>query len=660
MPDAIELVERVSEDGVAVSAIALSRLTPSSATPIGPGSTTAMALTRLGKCILRGVDSIILRRRLSSIHRSVRTDCRSAGQDSEICDNLLFFSRRGAYPNKVKRKAWDIIMYFILNGEVSGLVNSLARWREVEIQIFLNEALRRMPFNWIADPLAKRSKRDSVSSDHRFPSEGDKIKFARGFLKLLQELISHAGLALDRRKDRTKHESFAISLASFVSGSGKMVLGPSTLPEKIKVHFGDNVLYTIVQSIICGRLNTVSTRLRLEVGTSVPSVEMTGMLDEMLFIRRSFVHDRCIQRQTQELLFISVSRFHALALIPSAASLPEEDLKGLVFEVISWLKPFVYSGMHADNFLPKAYRAYLVSHASNNHPVIPFLYFCIHLARSSAQAAHLFLDFGLVDLLRDMCVHDFPNPAENVINTSSRTDRVAQSDIYASLTLFFAAVSTHSSCASRIVKQTDLPPWILSLYYTSDFIGLPTAPLLQDTWMVLEPSITKLVLVSLECTVKGNGLHRRHVTRRVDLLPLEHVYRDLITAIRDNNSGQDMLYSAADTFLTCVEFGAGSRRCLNKILSEATVQETCELIEMVYRCLIPDFPPFFAGPSRAMSADNYLTALAHAYASELRWYSPLVDKLIAPQATGTGWSFGQSSRAVVVHDSVISFASIAE
>lgn len=56
---------------------------------------------------------------------------------------------------------------------------------------------------------------------------------------------------------------------------------------------------------------------------------------------------------------------------------------------------------------------------------------------------------------------------------------------------------------------------------------------LQDTWRLLDTRISKLVLVALEYTLKCDGFRRNSGRRsRVELLPLEAVYRDLITLIR--------------------------------------------------------------------------------------------------------------------------------
>lgn len=189
--------------------------------------------------------------------------------------------------------------------------------------------------------------------------------------------------------------------------------------------------------------------------------------------------------------------------------------------------------MQIDSFLPKAYRVYLASHASTDHPVIPFLYFCIRIAFYSEVAANLLLDLDLIDMLRDMCFHDFPNPAANVVNTTLRTDLVAKSDIYASLTLLFAALSVHPSCSNQIFKIPTLPAWIISVHYTHDFIGLPTHPLLQDAWLQLDKHVLKLILVSLECTLKDDVFNGRAVRRsKVDFLPLESVYRDIIYVLQ--------------------------------------------------------------------------------------------------------------------------------
>lgn len=53
----------------------------------------------------------------------------------------------------------------------------------------------------------------------------------------------------------------------------------------------------------------------------------------------------------------------------------------------------------------------------------------------------------------------------------------------------------------------------------------------------------------------------------------------------DESSEEEMIYSAADTFLTCVEFSSHSRRVLNRILSEARLRYTYALLAGIYRSL---------------------------------------------------------------------------
>lgn len=401
----------------------------------------------------------------------------------------------------------------------------------------------------IVDPLVERHNRECCTEGHAV-SEEDKLALPRGFLKLLSDLMHSNALALAQRKSDRGRGSEPLSLASFVSATGKMVLESSAFRNRIRVQIGQNALHNVIKSMLCGRLNTMSTRLRFERGNSTPSTDIVGMLAELLAIYqyvlqqkllsrslnyfvRSFPNDRCIQRQCRELLFVAISRFHAVALVRTLSTWCRAELHSFIHEFISWLKPFVCSGTPIDSFFPKAYRAYLATHSTNDHPVIPFLYFCIHIAMSSEAAASLLLELDLVDMLREMCFHDFPNPAQNVINTSSRTDLVAKSDIYASLTLLFSALATHSSCATRLLNMPTLAPWIVSIHYTTDFIGLPRSMVLQDTWRLLDVHITKLVLVSLEYSLKGDGLRRNSVRRRnVELLPLEEVCRDLIAIIR--------------------------------------------------------------------------------------------------------------------------------
>ena len=88
------------------------------------------------------------------------------------------------------------------------------------------------------------------------------------------------------KKRSSKRDSPVFSLSSFVSASGKMVLGPLAFQYNVKIHIGSHALPDVIKSIICGRLNTIATRLKLEVASYEPSKEMMGLFSELLLIYR--------------------------------------------------------------------------------------------------------------------------------------------------------------------------------------------------------------------------------------------------------------------------------------------------------------------------------------------------------------------------------------
>lgn len=242
---------------------------------------------------------------------------------------------------------------------------------------------------------------------------------------------------------------------------------------------------------------------------------------------RLFSGDRTIYRQTRELLFVAISKNHALAMSRVLASWSREDLMVLLAEVAPWMWPFVNAGCTIDSRFPKAFRAYLASHPNTRHPILPFLHFLVQLAHASEPAACLLLDIDVIRMLKLLCIHDFPNPAASVISTTLRMDRIASSDVYGSLILLFAALSSHPKSSARMMHMRNIPFWFLSVYYTPDFLGLPHELLLQSAWKDLEKPAMKLVLVALEHVLKGED-----VRDNVDFLPLVNIYRDLISVLR--------------------------------------------------------------------------------------------------------------------------------
>lgn len=112
-------------------------------------------------------------------------------------------------------------------------------------------------------------------------------RLAVGFLELLANLMKHgdyhtAGGISANNGSRQNCET--ASLTSFVSGSGKLIMCPLAFQRSARLHFGSHLLPVIVKSIVCGRLNTISTRLRVEVASYSPSKEMIDLFSELLLI----------------------------------------------------------------------------------------------------------------------------------------------------------------------------------------------------------------------------------------------------------------------------------------------------------------------------------------------------------------------------------------
>ena len=74
-----------------------------------------------------------------------------------LTTNLTWATRPIIHSEKINRKAWALILGFIRREEISGLVDSLGKFRQIEIQIFLNEALLHMPVDWLVAPARSSS-----------------------------------------------------------------------------------------------------------------------------------------------------------------------------------------------------------------------------------------------------------------------------------------------------------------------------------------------------------------------------------------------------------------------------------------------------------------------------------------------------------------------
>ncbi|CAL1710539.1 unnamed protein product [Somion occarium] len=596
----------------------------------GPGVTTGKFLMAVGGLVRKGIEAFAIQRRLTTISSQLRPGHTQAA-DEHICGDLLEFARRDLYSTRIKAKAWSLILLIILEGNTTDLVHYLLKWDEADM--FLMDILKYMPSGWIHPRRDSRYSLEVNKSLRHLQQRDSSLAFRviRFFTQLTE-----AEQMIIKTDEEAIEEADAISFSPFVSASGKMDLGPGVYLQGMSIQRERLSLSRLIKSIICARLNTISSILPLEMGSSAPTKQIINLHAEVLEVFRVTMYDKCVQRQTCELLFISISRFHAVSLVRVLVTWSRRDLRLFIIHIMRWLQPFVQKGCPPDSSLPKAYRAYLANHVNGQHPVVPFLYFLTQLCRASPVAASLCLDVDLIKLLKCMCLNDFPNPA-TYTNTSVRVNRTAISDVHAVSSMLLAALSTHPQSCIRLLRSRDVPRWFLSLYYSPDFLGLPDAPLLQSIWLDMDVSILKFILVAMEYVLKGN----KHVSpQEADYLPLESIYRDIVTILRENNAEPDIMYSASDSFLRCIAIGGEFRRLMDVVLAESRSEETLSIILTVLKSLgLYTFLPTALSPlplseQRRPLHDirRYMNRLARFYADELRSYTILVAELTGSQA----------------------------
>lgn len=163
----------------------------------------------------------------------------------------------------------------------------------------------------ITDRLADRTNnQDPVLGDG---FEGDPRRLPYGFLKMLCALMNSRNSPQVHKPNAVKRGSLPLSLASFVSGSGKMVLGPAAIWQgSVKIQLGYNALPNIVKAVMCGRLNTMSAKLRMEIATDSPRNDMVAMLAELLLIYRWVLFDdnsEVLLTRTLSALFLMTAAF---------------------------------------------------------------------------------------------------------------------------------------------------------------------------------------------------------------------------------------------------------------------------------------------------------------------------------------------------------------
>lgn len=205
------------------------------------------------------------------------------------------------YSARIKKKAWGSILLLIAAGNTSKLIEHVLKWRDADIKIFLADLLKFLPRGWsvlFSSPICRRISSmflrlfstlgdpSPVSKHARHLQEPDSclpmqlVYFMYGLLETSARLKTNANSLQDA-------QASVLSFASFVSGSGKMALGPNVFLRGLDLYVGHAAVASVVKFYVCARLNRISTLLRTFTGFSLPIKGQIDVHSEILEIYRS-------------------------------------------------------------------------------------------------------------------------------------------------------------------------------------------------------------------------------------------------------------------------------------------------------------------------------------------------------------------------------------
>lgn len=110
---------------------------------------------------------------------------------------------------------------------------------------------------------------------------------------------------------------------------------------------------------------------------------------------------------------------------------------------------------HAQEYPDTSINHYQYSKVARSHPLVPYLILAIHLAYHSQVAATLFVDQGILQLVKRLWLYDFPDPFRLPLTSHDRL--VLRAEMRVGCILFLGALARHHSDAH------DLADHLLSL-----------------------------------------------------------------------------------------------------------------------------------------------------------------------------------------------------
>jgi len=140
----------------------------SSDTVSGLGTLSGRVVFGLGNAVLRGVDNLVVRRRLGIIVSVYPHDDDTAPENiGTLYDDLLELSRCmamflsefvilknvwwprcGLYSAQIRKQALRVLLVQIKNRQTCYLIQQLVKWPFIEVALFLSEIIACMPPEW--------------------------------------------------------------------------------------------------------------------------------------------------------------------------------------------------------------------------------------------------------------------------------------------------------------------------------------------------------------------------------------------------------------------------------------------------------------------------------------------------------------------------------
>ncbi|KAF5353687.1 hypothetical protein D9758_008663 [Tetrapyrgos nigripes] len=152
----------------------------------GPGSLAGRAILNLGRLTLKGVERVIISRKLSGIGSLSR-----GSGSAETYSDILELSRPQMYPDNIHTEAMRLLVRQIASGRTENLLKALRNWHPIEIRLLLSEMIGRFDdtISSTLKPLDSIMRAYKLNLSTRPPASRNDHSFVP-FIDFLRHLIS--------------------------------------------------------------------------------------------------------------------------------------------------------------------------------------------------------------------------------------------------------------------------------------------------------------------------------------------------------------------------------------------------------------------------------------------------------------------------------------